>query len=313
MSRITKVVIKMVDIIKQIDAYKASKLKIYPCHSNRASALGDECERKLTYMRTSWDKQLMPDTDLQYIFDEGNNQEKMLMNDLRESGIEITEQQRPFNWPEYQISGMIDGNISNETGKYPLEIKSMSPYIWQSINSAEDLKKYPWTKKYVAQMVLYLLMGNCEMGIFLFKNKSTGKIKQLNINLHDYLDLGESLLQRAKRINEHIKIGTYPDKINVFKACSDCPFRHLCLPEILSNGGIEFIDNAELEKNLTHREKLQEEAKEYKNLDEQIKEELKRYMQDKTIISCGKWTIEKKVNAKGSISFDFTDTTAKTE
>jgi CRISPR/Cas system-associated exonuclease Cas4 (RecB family) len=296
----------MIDIVKQLENYKRDKQKIYPCHTNRASGLGDECERRLVYIRTDWDKQLMPDVSLQYIFDEGNIQEEALFKDLKEAGIVLIEQQRAFSWPEYQISGMIDARVKDNGSIYPIEAKSMSPFIWDGINTIEDLKKYPWTSRYIAQMVLYLLLSNSETGIFILKNKSTGKIKQLNVNLSDYLELGESLLQKAKRINDHIQAKTLPQKINNFKTCSECVFRHICLPEILAKGGIEFIDNEELEKSLNRREELSSLSKEYSDLDKYIKEDLKRYMQDKEIISVGKWTIEKKVNTKGSVSFDFT-------
>ncbi len=295
----------MIDIVKLMEEYKRSKQKIYPCHTNRASQMGDECERRLVYFRIAWEQQLMPDVSLQFIFDEGNIQEDALMNDLRGAGITIIEQQRAFSWPEYQISGMIDARVKDNGSVYPLEAKSMSPFIWDGVNTIEDFAKYPWVKKYIAQMVLYLLMSNSETGIFILKNKSTGRIKQINVNLSNYLDLGENLLQRAKRINDHIQAKTYPDKINNFKICSECAFRHVCLPEILNKGGIEFIDNKEIDKLLNRREELQTLSKEYKDTDEKVKEELKRYMQDKTIISCGKWTIEKKINAKGSISFEF--------
>jgi CRISPR/Cas system-associated exonuclease Cas4 (RecB family) len=294
----------MIDVITPYLDYKKSKIKIYPCHANRASAMGDECERRLVYMRTSWDKQLLHEVDLQLIFDEGNIQEEALLTDLRNAGFKITEQQRPFSWPEYQITGMIDCRIGLNGTSYPLEIKSMSPNVWKNINTIEDLNRYPWTKKYVSQIVLYLLMGNAPEAILLLKNKSTGKVKQLNITLNDYLDLGESLLQKAQRINKHVADGTFPSKINTFKVCSECNFRHLCLPEILSKGGVEFIDNEKLESNLNRRASLASASKEYDSVDEEVKEELKRYMQDKENISCGPWIIEKKVNKKGSVSFD---------
>jgi CRISPR/Cas system-associated exonuclease Cas4 (RecB family) len=295
----------MIDIKQKYFDYKKSKQKIYPCHSNRASQLGDECERRLTYLRVAWDKQIMPEVELQMIFDEGNVQEEALFKDLREAGIVLVEQQRAFTWPEYQISGMIDARVRDNGQVYPIEAKSMSPFMWNKIEELADLDKNVYTRKYLAQMVIYLLMTNSEIGIFIFKNKSTGQIKQLNLNLVDYLELGESLLQRAKRINEHITNKTFPDKINNFKTCSECAFRHICLPEILSNGGIEFIDNTEVEKLLNRREELQQASKEFKDVDEIVKTELKRYMQNKEIISIGTWTIEKKVNTKGSVSFDF--------
>jgi len=116
----------MIDIVAKVNDYKQSKLKIWPCHSNRASALGDECERKLVLMRTSWDKALLKEVEFVYVCDEGNNQEQAVLNDLRSAGLTITEQQRPFSWPEHQISGMIDAKVKDDIFSIPLEIKSMS-------------------------------------------------------------------------------------------------------------------------------------------------------------------------------------------
>ena len=295
----------MIDIVKQVDEYKRSKQKIYPCHSNRASQLADECERRLVYYRTSWDKQIIPDVGLQYIFDEGNNQEEAVLNDLRNAGFSVTEQQRPFTWPEHQITGTIDARVGLNGNRFPVEIKSMNPHIFDNMDKVEDLKKYPWTSKYLGQILIYLLLGNSEEGLLILKNKTSGRLKQMEIRLADYLDLAEELIQKADRINQHIKNGTLPPKINVFKVCSDCPFQAICLPEVLSKGGIEFIDNEALEKSLNRRLELAPLTKEYATIDKQVKEELKRYMQDKTIINCGKWVIEKKVNKNGAVSFEF--------
>ena len=55
---------------------KKSKVRIWPCHVNRASNLGHPCERYLVYSRTAWDKKAPHEWELQVVFDEGNNQER---------------------------------------------------------------------------------------------------------------------------------------------------------------------------------------------------------------------------------------------
>jgi len=280
----------MLDIPKMIDEHKRKKIKIYPCNSNRASLLAEECERKLVYYRTSWDKQTLYDVDLQYIFDEGNLQEQAVIRELQEAGINIVEQQRAFVWKEYQITGHIDAKIGLNGKYYPLEIKSMSPNVWNSINEPQDLKKYPWTRKYIGQLVLYLLMGEAEEGILLLKNKSSGKLKQLVIKLNDYLDLGEELLKKAERINKHVKEGTLPERINDFEICSECSFKHICLPEILNEGGVEIVDNKELEEKLDRLEELKPYYQEYKKLDEEVK----KMVEGKENLACGKYLISGK-------------------
>lgn len=280
----------MLEIPKLIDENKKKKIKLYPCNSNRASQLPDECERKLVYSRTCWDKQTLHDVDLQYIFDEGALQEQAVIRELQEAGINVIEQQRAFAWKEYQITGHIDAKVALNGKYYPLEVKSMSPNVWKSINEPQDLKKYSWTKKYIGQLVLYLLMGNAEEGILLLKNKSTGKFKQLVIRLNDYLDLGEELLKKAERINKHIEEKTLPERINDYEVCSECGFKHICLPEILNEGGIEIIDNKELEEKFDRLEELKPHYQEYKKLDEEIK----KMVEGKENLACGKYLISGK-------------------
>jgi CRISPR/Cas system-associated exonuclease Cas4 (RecB family) len=211
---------------------------------------------------------------LQFIFDEGKLHEGAVLRLLQEAGIEIVEQQRSFEWREYQITGHIDGKVLIDGEAIPLEIKSASPNSFSSINCIEDLMKgrYLYLRQYPAQMTLYLLLGNAEKGVILFKNKVTGELKEIPVTL-DY-DYGESLIQKAERINEHIRKKTLPDPIDWDEyICSDCGYGHICLNEA-KRTGLEILEDPELEKKIVRREELKEAKKEYEDLDQEVKKTL---------------------------------------
>jgi len=266
-------------IIEKIYAEKARKIKNNPCHSNRASNLGDPCLRRLVYERTNWQDKQLYDINTQLIFDEGNNQEKIVIRDLLDAGIEIFEQQRSFEIRDLQISGRMDLKVKvpGDPHLYPAEIKSMSDHIFLKINSINDfyILPYPWLKKYPGQLILYMLDSEEDRGVFILKNKSTGALKEIWIEM-DW-NLADLLLKKAEEINKHIKAGTYPEKINNLDICNKCPFNHICLPD--QSFGPEFSQDQRNQLiDLTARiNELKEYYLEYESLNKKLKELLKKW------------------------------------
>lgn len=262
-------------IIEKIEDLKRSRIKQWPVRSNRASDMGHECERYLVLNRTRWQEKSLHDVRLQFIFDEGNLHEGALLRDLQDAGLTIIEQQRAFEWPEYQITGHVDAKLSDNGKVIPLEIKSASPFSFQSINSAQDLYngKYHYLRKYPAQMTLYLLMDNKEEGLFIFKNKVTGELKEILLSL-DY-DFGEQLLKKAESINKHIADGTLPECMPYDEEiCGECPFVHICLPEV-KRDALELETDPELENKLNRYFELKPNKAEYDRLDKELKAKFK--------------------------------------
>lgn len=285
----------MIDIIQAVNESKAKKIKQWPTHSNRASLMGHPCERFLVYKRTRWQEEALYDMGRQYIFDEGNLHEGAVLRTLEEAGFKLIEQQRPFEWKKYQITGTIDAKILNDGKVIPIEIKSFSDWSWRAINSIEDMlkSKAVYMRGYPAQMQLYLLLDEKEEGAFILKNKTNGFLKQIDVKLD--FSFGESLIQKAERINAHIQAGTLPDRIlyddNVSGVCS---FAHICLPEVTHNATL--IDDPEMEIKLDRREALKSIVDEYKDLEEGIK----TYFKGKPESIIGKWKItSKEVSRKG--------------
>ncbi len=264
---------------------KTRQFKQYPVRSNRASVLGHPCLKYLVLKRLKWEEETLPNETMKLIFNEGKLHENQVIKDMIEAGIEVIELQRSFEWSEYQITGHIDGKVKVNSKVYPIEIKTCSDFVFSKINSAKDLYESDkhYIRMYPAQMTLYLLMDNKEEGVFIFKNKQTGQLKEIPMRL-DY-DLGENLLQKAEKINEYVEKDEIPEQ-EIFdeNLCSTCSFRHICLPEI-ARESIEIApDTNEL---LDRYFELKPLAKEYKEIEKKIKSMFK----EKEKVLCGNYLI----------------------
>ncbi len=258
-------------LTEQVVDYKKSQIKQWPVRSNRASEIGHPCERYLVFLRTRWQEKALHDVALQFIFDEGRMHEDAVLATLTAAGLKLIEQQRAFDWPKYQITGHIDAKVLSGNRAIPLEIKSSSPFVFNKLNSVQDLfdGEYVYLKKYPAQMTLYMLMDGKDEGLFLFKNKVNGQLKEIPMTL-DYT-YGESLIQKAERINRHVEAGTIPDPVEWSEeVCGGCGFAHICMPEVRRDA-LEITDMPELEAKLKRREELKVLAREYEALDKEIK------------------------------------------
>ena len=278
-------------IVEKILEAKTQKIKQWPVNANRASELGHECLRYLVLNRTRWQEKGLHDARLQMIFDMGRMVEDAVQQDLREAGFTIVEQQRPFSWAKYQITGKIDMKLAIDGNVFPCEIKSAAPYSFESINSIEDMKrhKYHYMRKYPAQLMLYLLMDGKDRGLFLFKNKSTGELKEIWMDL-DY-DFGESLIKKAEAINRHVAEGTLPEPMDFDEnICSECAFAHICMPERIGKE-VEVLDDDHLLELLAKYDELKPQAKEF----DQVDGELKKLLNGRDKLLIGDWFITGKL------------------
>lgn len=272
-------------IIEQIYVNKERGIKQSPVNSNRASDLGIPCVRYHVLNRTKWQERSLHNAALQLTFDIGNVMENAILRDIQDAGFQVIEQQRAFSWPEYQITGHLDAKVVVNGEAIPIEIKTSSPYVFKSINTIHDLTngKYGYLRKYPAQLTLYCLMGNHEKGIFLFKDKSSGAMKEIEMPL-DY-ELGETLLKRAEEINAHVAAGTLPAPIGEEMWCNGCAFAHVCLPDQI--GKEVEVDTGELATMLDRLEELKPIKSEYDEIDKQVKE----LVEGREKILAGNWFV----------------------
>lgn len=289
------------DLVTPVYEAKKKKIRNYPCHVNRASDAGHPCEKYLVLSRTRWQEKSLIEPYVQFIFEGGIAIEKMAEAELKEAGFEIIEQQRAFEWKEFQLTGHLDFKVLWQGKVFPIEVKGLNKFDYDKLNCIEDFleSKKTWIQKYPTQLILYMFMDNAEYGCFYLKSVPGFKPKQIWISL-DY-SFGEEILKKLERVNKHVKEGTLPKGTNDYDTCNYCGFLHICLPEMVGKE-IEIIDEIEVEEAIKRCEELKPLVKEYNELDKQWKKALegKEKVMIGDYIVIGKWIKRKGYTAEDS-------------
>jgi len=296
-----------IDIQSGIRAVLHRKKKVFQQHVNRISGMDDPCLRSLYYARHDWDKASAIDDGLQGIFETGNVLEPVIERIVSEVGLESTPQWRIVGTQtstndnllkEYQISGTIDGFLQikdperikdNNSGWVTLgvvDIKTMSPNIYPRINDFESLGRFPWTRRYRGQLMLYALAHNLEMCYLLLDNKQNLFEMKL-ISFPVDMAYCDNLLEKAKIVNEAIETETPPVGISDPDTCPKCKFFSFCCPDIVTGKDLQVIDNDELAAVLDRMAELEPVEKEYCELEKQ-RDALLIKGQD---VACGNWLV----------------------
>ncbi len=250
------------DIITPVYEQKKKRIKLYPQHVNRASQAGHPCERYLVFCRTKWEERLLHDVGLEFIFEGGNMIEKMVERELEDAGFTIIEQQKPFAWKEFELTGHLDFKILNNGETYPVEVKGLNMFDFDKLDCIEDFfrSKKVWIKGYPAQLALYMLMDNKQLGVFYIKRTPGFRPKAIWLHL-DYT-FAEDILKKLERINKHVKEDTIPEPIKDYDICKYCGFLHICFPDFVGKE-IEIIDEIEIEEAIRKTEELKPAYREY--------------------------------------------------
>ena len=264
-------------IIDRFDSFILDQCKkTYPAYTNWASNLGHPCTRYLVHARLDWNKKDPISPSLQKRFEEGRRQEDAMYRLLDDLGIKVWERGVHFKWDKYQISGKLDSITEYMGTKYPTEIKSCETYVFDQINSIEDLRSHKrhYMRGYLTQLMVYMMEKNEEEGLFIFKGKGSGDIKP--IILHFDYDLGEEFLKKAEIANKYVAKKEYPDRIPYNpEICDQCWFRTACLPPKENIEGVSLVDDLYFINLLEEREKLKGFHTEYDKIDREVKGILK--------------------------------------
>lgn len=295
--------------------WKESRIKQYPQNNLRASSIGHPCFRYHFYSIKNWKDKPLHDAILQSIFDEGELHERVLIQELQNMGFEVVEQQKSFQLDSPLITGHIDGILKWEGHIYPFDIKSISPFDFPKLSTSDDFlnSKKIHQRNYIAQIQIYLLMSNSPKGCLILKNKLTGEIKIIWIQI-DY-DFCEKLLKKANAVYEAINKNQEPDRIEDYEICSECMFQPICLPTIKNQASVSILEDDEFQKLLHKRESLKKAAKEFREYDQKIKKITSEMPEGETI--CGDYLIRvKEIQRKRKVALSYkeeTQTIAKTQ
>lgn len=271
------------------------KCVIYPQNNLRCSSIGHPCWRYVYLSITNWEDRPAPDVGLQGIFQLGNTLEAHVIEKIKEAGYEvITPTTRSFRIDPQGITGREDLRIKDpETGDLiPVEVKSISPYEFDRLNSFDDFvkNKKPFIRAYAAQIQLYMLKFGKEYGFFALINKLTGEIKFIRCEF-DY-DYCEEILVKAEFINKCLEDRTLPDATDEIGLCESCDLKHICGQCKRTPATFEF--DGELDGLIRRKQELSAAIAEYKEVSDLIKD----IVGDREKIITGDYLIERKAIAK---------------
>jgi CRISPR/Cas system-associated exonuclease Cas4 (RecB family) len=223
------------------------------------------------------------DDNVQARLNEGNAQGEKVKRELMELGYRVVRAEETVEvrgkgdtlLSRGRIDFMLEVKKNGEKPEFvPVEVKSINPNMYKTINEYRDFTKKPWLRKYIRQMQMYLFGTSKEYGLFLITD-CLGGWKLIPVYL-DYEEC-EMCLKRLEVIHESIQKKVLPERIAYQEnICGRCSFAQICLPDIV-NEGTAILDEPELERKLSRRQEIAQVAKEYAELDEEIKETAKSH------------------------------------
>lgn len=271
----------------------AEKGDTWPVRSNWLSFIGHPCQRHIFYKRTHWQHATKPDPILQRIFWLGRNLEKIIGDRVRKCaeprGWEVLKLPGRANHFAFDpmCSGRIDFVLQTNGKSLPvvLEIKSVSEYVFDHVNSVEDMlnRPEPWWRGYPYQLWGYE-KGASEAGwtekdgMWALMAKATGRIKFIAGPYDDIL-MGKCLSRlhdnehRVKEWAASKLAAAIPDRIDYEDAvCGKCDFLSLCKPAMQSMTELDFIDSDEIKRDLARVLELAPTVKEHDKISKKLKE-----------------------------------------
>lgn len=284
-------------IQERIDAFVESEIKTYPCNNLRASNIGHPCERYLYLLIKHWDQQNPHDAGLQNIFDLGNSIEEYTIKKLKDSGLSVVTP-TSYSWKVENplITGREDIRIRDEEDGqwYPAEIKGLSPFEWEKLNSVEDFynSKRHYVRAYPSQLLVYCWKFEKEKGFFVITNKLTGEIKIIEVPF-DW-ERADALLKKGERIYKALQDQVPPEACEDSMVCESCGLKHMC-NAVIKRADMD-IDDGELEALIDRKTELGQAYKEYNEVNDTIK----KMIGEREKVFAGKYMITKKTIHKAA-------------
>lgn len=299
--------VQIPDIREGIERSFEKKRQVIRHQSNWASKIGEPCLRKHYYYWEEWDKATPWSDSSIGTVDSGKFLEGKILtifNDeigpncnppMRIIGTQqATKDSKDTLLERYKISGKIDGFLQvfdMEKGHFEsvavVDIKSANSQIWKSLSNYDSLQRYWWMKEgYIPQVTIYNLGFNCETCALLFADvRNLWNQKLITWPLD--LGLAESLLQKANAINQAVKSGIIPRKLNQPDVCGRCDFLSLCNPELTTGQDMQ-IATQEIDELVHTVLSLEDSKKTYEAAMKQLKSKIVQGQE----VSCSKALIQ---------------------
>lgn len=258
-----------------------------------ASNVNYDCQREMYHAIVDWQARPDPEPGRQELMHNGNVASKNARLLLEEMGYEIIETEgpiEPFRNKAGQIiyTGRIDYILVLDGQRIPLEAKDVESYMFEKLSSYDDLERYPWTRKWRGQILVYLLQKNQPEGAILLHSR--GRLKPIPVLLEDHLEDAERALQIGEQVAAAVLAKTPPPFAKDPTICRGCwAYGRVCQPPIEEQGAAILDESGELYEQLVIRAENENAHRLYEGADKRAKELLKAAGVDKAI--CGEFAI----------------------
>lgn len=281
------------------------------------SHLAHPCEAYPYFMRTAWREAELMSPEVEDRVRVGREREPFVLDRVQRVatriGAEVRRVRETYHDDEIDAGGEVDAllrmNHGNRYGlpartQLVLEVKTVSPYIWDGCRDLAALRAHEWLGRYFAQVTLYMYLSGIEFGLFVLENLN-GQRRYLGFRL-DYA-LADALIAKAKRLTEAKEKSEPPARIAQPSVCRGCPVFAACQPPLMYGPGAEFADEAGFIAGLEERARLeravdQAAVKALKKADDAVKATAKAAAEklgtDTLIV--GDWTIQLKRQKNGT-------------
>lgn len=249
------------------------------------------CRRRQVLEIVRWqDKRPIPANRMGRL-EAGDDAEKKGIRLLGEIGLRVIKEQVLFEFLDRKtrrpvLRGRIDCFIEvplrgERPEEVPVEIKSLPPWAFSTIHTLADLQRFWWMRRYVPQMIAYLIGYGLPAGILLLTNMM-GDWLALVVEL-DY-DLAEQVLALAEGIEADVaawraapegETPPLPDYTPDVAQCPRCDFFGAACNPPLEERGASMEPDPELESLLAQREKVEQAHRDFAWFDKEAKAILK--------------------------------------
>ena len=161
------------------------------------------------------------------------------------------------------LTGIIDFVIRFDGERYPVEVKSPHPLMFEKLHSLEDFDRRGWTRKWVDQLVAYLYAHGRTEGFILLV--ALGAKKWFHLDLRDdrVRDRAASALKLAEIAGAAHRDGWLPEFASDPDVCRSCwAFGTVCQPPV-DEKAAERIDDEEFYSLALRAEELKPSHAEY--------------------------------------------------
>ena len=254
-------------------------------------------------------------------FRRGDDRERDLLVDLARIGrdsappFQVIGQQERFEVLDRKrriaLVGKVDARLEIAGARAPLEVKAWHPNTVDRLETFADAFANPFTASGAYQLLAYLY-GSGEPYGFLLLDRS-GIPRLLPVELEPHLDRMEEFLTKAERVLDHRAAGTVPEYLDDPAECHRCPwYGGVCNPPLSANAA-QILSDPELEIALTRREALKAAAKEYEELDSDVKKRLRGVEHGIAGVFqiVGRWGKQSKIEIPADLRKQFTVTDLK--